>query len=183
MSDENFLSRWSRRKHAAAAGVRSEGAAPATAPVPPGAAAATPASAVSAEPAPPAELPPVASLSIESDFAPFMAKEVDPSLQRAALRKLFQDERFNVMDGLDVYIDDYTKPAPIPQEWYERMTQMAYLGDAAPEPPQAPLPQVDPQAPEGAPPAAQSSAPAADISHNDVSSNEAPAAPRDGAPG
>src|SRR6185503_5579170 len=67
MSDENFLSRWSRRKHAAAAGVRSEDAAPATAPVPPGAAGATPASAVSAEPAPPAELPPVASLSIESD--------------------------------------------------------------------------------------------------------------------
>jgi hypothetical protein len=117
MSDENFLSRWSRRKHAAAAGVRSEDAAAATTPVPPGAA--TPAPAASAEPAPPAELPPVASLSIESDFAPFMAKEVDPSLQRAALRKLFQDERFNVMDGLDVYIDDYTKPAPIPQEWYE----------------------------------------------------------------
>ena len=128
MSDENFLSRWSRRKHAAAAGVRSEDAAPATAPVPPGAAGATPASAVSAEPAPPAELPPVASLSIESDFAPFMAKEVDPSLQRAALRKLFQDERFNVMDGLDVYIDDYTKADPLPEGWLEKMEAVARLG-------------------------------------------------------
>jgi len=132
MSDENFLSRWSRRKHAAAAGVRSEDAAAVTAPVPPAASTAAPA--VSAEPAPPAELPPIASLSIESDFAPFMAKEVDPSLQRAALRKLFQDERFNVMDGLDVYIDDYTKTKPIPAEWYAKMQQLAHLGDFNKEP-------------------------------------------------
>ena len=34
---------------------------------------------------------------------------VDESLKRQALRKLFADPRFNVMDGLDVYIDDYTQ--------------------------------------------------------------------------
>ena len=32
----------------------------------------------------------------------------------AALKKLFSDPHFNVMDGLDTYIDDYGKPDPIP---------------------------------------------------------------------
>ena len=178
MSGEGFLSRWSRRKRTAAAAVRSEAAAPVAAPVPP------PTPAVPAEPAPPAPLPPVESLSIESDFAPFMAKEVDPSLQRAALRKLFEDERFNVIDGLDVYIDDYTKPAPIPPEWYERMAQMAYLGDAAPKPQEAATAEADAQAP-SAPAGIAASGPASgpDISHNDVSADEEPEVPRDGASG
>ena len=35
-------------------------------------------------------------------------------VRRAALKKLFSDPRFNVMDGLDVYIDDYSKTEPIP---------------------------------------------------------------------
>jgi hypothetical protein len=43
-----------------------------------------------------------------------MKSEVDPALRRQALRTLFRDPRFNVMDGLDVYIDDYSKSEPIP---------------------------------------------------------------------
>ena len=184
MSGEGFLSRWSRRKRATAAELRSEDAATPAASGPPVPAASAPAPAVAAEPAPPAPLPPVESLSIESDFAPFMAKEVDPSLQRAALRKLFEDERFNVMDGLDVYIDDYTKPAPIPPEWYERMAQMAHLGDAAPKPPPATAVEAQAEAPPASPEtAAEGAVPAADISHNDVSADEAPPVPRDGASG
>ena len=35
-------------------------------------------------------------------------------VRRAALKKLFSDARFNVMDGLDIYIDDYSKEDPIP---------------------------------------------------------------------
>ena len=30
------------------------------------------------------------------------------------MKKLFSDPHFNVMDGLDTYIDDYGKPDPIP---------------------------------------------------------------------
>jgi hypothetical protein len=129
--DEGFLARWSRRKHASTQG---EGAAQPAAPasdaqrdanVAP-AATAAPAIDVPLEPAP---LPPVETLTFESDFTPFMAKDVDPGLKQAALKKLLQDERFNVMDGLDVYIDDYTKPAPIPPEWYAKMAQVARLGD------------------------------------------------------
>jgi len=115
---ESFLSRWSRRKLAAAreapsgASADSAGAAdaapaviasvtsPPTSPAPPAAAAA-------------ASLPPVESLTFESDFSAFLAPGVEPDVQRAALRKLLRDPRFNAMDGLDVYIDDYTKPSPL----------------------------------------------------------------------
>ena len=37
-----------------------------------------------------------------------------PALRRAALQKLFSDPHFNVMDGLDTYIDDYSQPNPLP---------------------------------------------------------------------
>ena len=62
-----------------------------------------------------------------SELMPYGA----PELKRSALKTLFRAEHFNVMDGLDVYIDDYTKPSPIPAEWYARMAQMAGLGDVA----------------------------------------------------
>jgi len=91
------LSRWSQRKLAA----RTAGAvAPAPAAVAPGAAAAAP-------------LPSVDSLGFDSDFTVFLRPEVDETLKRAALKRLFRDPRFNVMDGLDTYIDDYTQPDPI----------------------------------------------------------------------
>ena len=122
---DGFLARWSRRKHDAVAGRAPEELPPARA-VEPAATAPVP---QDVQPPAPPPLPPVESLTIESDFTPFMAKEVDPELKRSALKALFRDERFNVMDGLDVYIDDYSKPAPIPPEWYERMTQLAGLGD------------------------------------------------------
>lgn len=100
------LGRWSRRKHEAA---RESSSTPIAAPpvqttVPPAPQAPTP------EP-----LPPVESLSIDSDFSAFMKPKVDDDIKRAALKKLFSDSRFNVMDGLDVYIDDYTKADPMPE--------------------------------------------------------------------
>src|SRR4029077_3412606 len=52
----------------------------------------------------------------ESDFTAFLKPDVDANLKRAALKQLFRDPRFNVMDGLDTYIDDYTKADPIPPE-------------------------------------------------------------------
>jgi hypothetical protein len=61
----------------------------------------------------PAELPALENLSFDSDFRAFMQAKVDEGIRRAALKKLFRDPRFNVMDGLDVYIDDYSKEDPI----------------------------------------------------------------------
>lgn len=66
--------------------------------------------------APPPKLPSVDTLTIESDFSGFFHPKVDEKLRRAALRKLFADPHFNVMDGLDVYIDDYSKSDPLPAE-------------------------------------------------------------------
>jgi hypothetical protein len=48
-----------------------------------------------------------------SDYSMFIAKEVDKTVRRAAMKKLFSDPHFNVMDGLDIYIDDYTKASPL----------------------------------------------------------------------
>ena len=64
----------------------------------------------------PAPLPPVESLVFDSDFTPFLQPKVDETVKRQALKKLFQDPRFNVMDRLDVYIDDYSLPDPISPE-------------------------------------------------------------------
>lgn len=61
-----------------------------------------------------AALPPVESLTPESDFRPFMRAGTDSATRNAALKRLFADPQFNVMDGLDVYIDDYGKTEPIP---------------------------------------------------------------------
>ena len=134
MSDEGkpreplTLRRWSARKleaeRRAAVGpaettVAPEHAPPATAPRTD----ADPAAAA-AETAP---LPSVDSLTFDSDFTPFMRNDVDESLKRSALKKLFSDPRFNVMDGLDVYIDDYSKPDPIEPELVRKLAHARYI--------------------------------------------------------
>jgi hypothetical protein len=126
------LKRWSQRKLAAA---REAHPAPAPAEPPEDASVAAPAVAADA-PAPqspdesrPSELPPIDSLTIDSDFSAFMRPDVDETLKRGALRKLFNDPRFNVMDGLDVYIDDYSKPDPIAPEIVRQLVQARYIFD------------------------------------------------------
>jgi hypothetical protein len=101
---EEFLSRWSRRKQQ----VREEQAAP-------------PAAVTPATQEKPPELPPVEGLNMESDFRGFLHPKVDESLRRAALKKLFHEPHFNVMDGLDTYIDDYSVSDPIPEAMLKQM--------------------------------------------------------------
>ena len=120
--DESFLRRWSRLKSTPEAGTDRP-----TADVAPVETTA-PSSAADTDAPPPQPPPPVESLTPESDFTPFMQADIDPGLRRSALRKLFEDPRFNVMDGLDVYIDDYSKPDPLPEGWLEKMNQVARLG-------------------------------------------------------
>ena len=144
MSDD-FLSRWSRLKRGSTQALPADAKAlPAEAPakkVEP----VQPASSQAVAPQQPQPLPPVDTLSFDSDFTAFMKPEVDGLLRRQALKTLFQDPRFNVMDGLDVYIDDYSKPDPLPQGWLEKMTQTARLGEyKAPE--EEGPPQVDEKA-------------------------------------
>jgi len=73
--------------------------------------------------APAPELPPIDKLTIDSDYRDFFHPKVGEDVRRAALKKLFSDPRFNVMDGLDVYIDDYSKSEPIPPEMLAGLKQ------------------------------------------------------------
>ena len=88
----DFLRRWSQRKRAAASSAARHAASPQTLPT----------------------LPALESMTFESDFKAFMHAKVDEGVRRAALQKLFSDPRFNVMDGLDIYIGDYSVEDPIP---------------------------------------------------------------------
>lgn len=134
--DEGFLSRWSRRKAQLRTGVEVEPAPlPTPGPLPPSSAVAVPAAEVPAAPAtsaePPAPLPTmddVAALTRESDYTRFVMPGVDDGVKSAAMKKLFSDPHFNVMDGLDTYIDDYNKPDPIPLAMLRQMNQSKFLG-------------------------------------------------------
>ena len=77
-------------------------------------------------------LPPVESLTIDSDFSAFLQPKVDEALKRQALKQLFRDPRFNVMDGLDVYVGDYSQPDPIDPDVVRQMVQGRYIFDPPP---------------------------------------------------
>jgi len=78
-------------------------------------------------PVPQPTLDEVQALTPASDFTRFVAPGVDVEVKNAAMKKLFADPHFNVMDGLDTYIDDYGKPDPIPEAMLRRMTQSKLL--------------------------------------------------------
>lgn len=127
---ERFLSRWARLKQQARE----------TAPPDP-----QPPAPEAPRDAPP-QLPPLEKLTLDSDYSHFFHPKVDENLRRAALKRLFSEPHFNVMDGLDVYIDDYSKPSPLPAEMLATLKQAQKILDWAKEgegngtqPGQAPL--------------------------------------------
>lgn len=139
MADEGFFSRWSRRK----AETRQDSpqqkadAQPSTpankttpAPLPAAQPPVTPTTPVIEQQAKPQlTLEDAAKLTHDSDFSPFMAKGVDAHVKRLAMKKLFSDPHFNVMDGLDIYIDDYNKFEPIPPEMLATLNHAKSLLD------------------------------------------------------
>jgi hypothetical protein len=152
--DDGFLARWSRRKAKAQQGLP---VAPEAAP-PPAASVVRSDSVETAPAAPlptdpqtalqPAEPPPtlddVASLTKDSDFKRFIAPDVDPGVKNAAMKKLFaSDPHFNVMDGLDVYIDDYSKFEPVPQSMLRQLFNARMLGLLDDELEEQPKPHAD----------------------------------------
>lgn len=145
-TDDGFMSRWSRRKALARQGAVPPPEAAVPDPARPGAVVPAPqiqsplvevpAGAAPSEQQPdgaPAAPPPptladVAQLTPQSDFTRFVAPGVDHEVKNAAVKKLFADPHFNVMDGLDTYIDDYGKPDPLPASSVRKMAQAAFLG-------------------------------------------------------
>ncbi|HEY2865339.1 MAG TPA: DUF3306 domain-containing protein [Casimicrobiaceae bacterium] len=129
--DRLSLSRWSRRKLEAARTQEPEkqSAPSATAAATVPSAQATPQPAVVAPQPAAVPLPPIESLTIDSDFTAFFKPNVAESAKRAALKQLFRDPRFNIMDRLDVYIDDYTQPDPIPPEMMKQLLHTRHIFD------------------------------------------------------
>ena len=129
-----FLSRWSRRKVDVREGRPLEEPTPAPSIAGGSLPAITPnqvpsASAVvdeqTAQPAP--TLADVQQLTPESDFTGFMARGVAPDVKNAAMKKLFADPHFNVMDRMDIYIDDYSQSDPLPLAMLRQMTSAKTL--------------------------------------------------------
>lgn len=84
--EEGFLRRWSRRKRVAqrpAPDVAEHDAAPTAAPLTD------------------ADMPPIESLTEDSNYSPFMSPGVSEELRGAALRRLFRAPRFNERCPLD----------------------------------------------------------------------------------
>lgn len=77
---------------------------------------------------PPPTLEDVAKLTRDADFSRFVARDVAAPVRHAALRKLFSDPHFNVMDGLDTYIDDYGRADPLPASMLRQLVQGRGLG-------------------------------------------------------
>jgi hypothetical protein len=69
----------------------------------------------------------VKALNAESSFAPFVSRGVAPEVRNAAMKKLFTDPHYNVMDGLDIYIDDYSKPDPMPASMLRQLASAKFL--------------------------------------------------------
>ena len=69
----------------------------------------------------------VHQLTAESDFSPFVAKNVSSEVRNSAMKKLFTDPHYNVMDRLDIYIDDYSQPDPIPHAMLRQMVSAKFL--------------------------------------------------------
>ena len=110
MSEEKepFLARWSRLKREA----------PAAAPAPKKDDA-LPAKRDDAAP----RLPPLESVTPQSDFAPFMHPEVGDDLRRLALKKLFSDPHFNVPDPFEPYSRDWNNLEPLEPELLAQLNQ------------------------------------------------------------
>lgn len=109
---EDFLRRWSRRKHQQAA--ETEKPKPVE-------------KKDEAEAKPAAPLPPVEKLTPDSDFTGFMQPKVEDTLRRAALKKLFRDPHFNIPDPFEAYSGDWTVGEPIPPDMLATLEQAKQL--------------------------------------------------------
>ena len=116
MAADDFFARWSKRKLDATSVPATID--PAVGPAADNSPAVTNAPAV-VKPLP--TLADVESLTAESDYTAFLAKGVDESVKRSAMKKLFALPQFNIMDGLDIYIGDYSQPDPLPPGMLEAL--------------------------------------------------------------
>ncbi|RQO38531.1 DUF3306 domain-containing protein [Herminiimonas sp. KBW02] len=109
MAADEFFARWAKKNAESAQASKSLSGKDASELVPDSAASAD----VAPEQQPVPTMDDVAKLTHDSDYSGFMAQGVDESVKRSAMKKLFTDPHFNIMDGLDVYIEDFNKFEPM----------------------------------------------------------------------
>lgn len=54
-----------------------------------------------------------AHLTPDSDYSAYVAPGVDKAVRRVALKKLFADPHFNLLDDLNIYMGDYNRASPV----------------------------------------------------------------------
>ena len=119
MTTLSFIQRWSRRKLAAAG-----------APADPQQASASP-----------------ESLDFGADFSAYMQADIPVEQRTAALRQLFMTDHYRAMDGLDVYVDDYSRPIQLDAMLLGSLAHAGAVLGQQPEPePAVTLPQEPDQA-------------------------------------
>lgn len=133
-NEGGFFSRWSQRKQAVKLGLAEEEK-PQTKNSEPVQSKAAPLATTQQDTADnkaePVKLPTLADveqLTPQSDFSSFMSQGVSPEVRNAAMKKLFTDPHYNVMDGLDIYIGDYNTPDPMPAGMLAKMVGAQFLG-------------------------------------------------------
>jgi hypothetical protein len=136
--DKGFLGRWSARKVAVKEGK------PVAEPIPlkhfdklsangqidtvrPEPVEGSPANVAAPQDSPTLTLADVSALTPASDYAAFIAKGVSSEVKNAAMKKLFTDPHYNIMDGLDIYIGDYSTHDVLPQSVIDEMTKDGFL--------------------------------------------------------
>jgi hypothetical protein len=105
-SKQDFLHRWSRRKHEAE---KEKERLPA------------------ADEKPLPQLPPVDKLTPASDYTGFMHPKVEDALRRVALKKLFNDPHFNTPDPFEPFSGDWTVGEAISPELLATLNQSKTL--------------------------------------------------------
>ena len=102
-NDEDFLTRWSRRKQESRRAQEQLVNEPETPDAP----------LETTRHLTDEDMPPIESLDEDSDYSGFLSPKVSEELRKRALRKLFHSAGINVRDGLDDYDEDFTEFAKL----------------------------------------------------------------------
>jgi hypothetical protein len=69
----------------------------------------------------------VQTLTPQSDFSAFVAREVPSDVRNAAMKKLFADPHYSLIDGMDIYLEDYSLPSPLSAAVMAKMASAQFL--------------------------------------------------------
>ncbi|NMQ28024.1 DUF3306 domain-containing protein [Candidatus Accumulibacter phosphatis] len=78
-------------------------------------------------------LPDPATLSLADDFSVFLHAKVPEALKRQAMRQLFAQAHFNIVDGLDVCMEDFNALPDLPRDELALLRHAREVLDTTPQ--------------------------------------------------